>query len=117
MKPLLRTIGVLALVAFFALSCLILLDIYGAAKDPEEYRLAQNFPEADLSWKSTSVLKYQLQNVGLFIVFAFATFLSVQYLRNRLGPNMVRIYFIGVLVCVVLIAAGYFQWMQTGFDH
>lgn len=117
MRLVLRTISVLVLIAFPALVVVLILDTYGILRNPEEYRLVQQFVEADLTWDSPSILKYVAQNLGAISVLLGLAFLSVQYLRNRLRPVTTRIYGTVLFFVIVIIILGYIQWVETGFDH
>jgi hypothetical protein len=113
----LRVLSLLVLVGTAALVLILLLDSYGVLTAPEDYRIAQQFSEADLSWRTPSVLCYALRNVGLAVILGSIAFLSLQHFRGKLRPAWGRVYAVVALLLVSVIVAGYLYWWQTGFDH
>lgn len=117
MRSILKGSSLIVLIGSTVLLLILLLDTYGVLSDPEDYRIAQQFKEANLSWSTPSVLWYVTQNAGMAILLGSIAFMSFQYFRNHLKPSMVKIYWGVVVVFVVVVVAGYLHWMGTGYDH
>lgn len=117
MKLFLRVCSVIALLAFSLLVIIFLLDAIGVLSDPEEYRLAQGFTEPVLTSSSPSVLKYVGRSIGIALIAIVGVILNVRYIRGRLNPSMVKVYWGVVIASAALVIAGYLQWMSTGYDH
>lgn len=116
-KAMWRVLSLLVLLGSTAILFILALDTFGVLSTPEDYRIAQQFPEAELSWRTPSVMRYALQNLGLLMLFAALAFLSLQYSRGHLRPLWVKVYAVAVAVLFCVIAGGYLYWWQTGFDH
>ena len=112
-----RVLSLLVLVGLTALLLILLLDTYSVLSSPEDYRIAQQFSEKDLSWHTPSVLRYALRNVGLAVVLGSTAFLGLQHFRGKLKPVWIKVFAVVVLLLFSVIVAGYLFWWQTGFDH
>ncbi|HRF82603.1 MAG TPA: hypothetical protein PL070_21255, partial [Flavobacteriales bacterium] len=62
-----KILSLLVLAGLTILLLILLLDTYSVLSDPEDYRIAQNFHERDLSWRTPSVLRYVALNAIMMI--------------------------------------------------
>lgn len=102
------------------LSCyviILVIDILGVIKAPENYRIAQGFPEGELSYKSTSVQKYLFKELILLLSIIGVIVLTILKLKNKLNKLWKYIYYVIIVLFISIVLVGYYNWMKTGFDH
>lgn len=112
-----KALIVLVLTGSAGLLLILFLDTYSILSDPEDYRISQQFDEPDLSWNTPSVLRYVMLNAGMAVILSSIALLSLQFLRDRLKPAWVKVYWGVVIISVGVVVAGYIQWMSTGYGH
>lgn len=118
MKIIERILNYLFLVLVGFYSATLLIDTVCVIIDPESYRTAQGFTEADLSWNSKVILSYIMSNVLLLMIFVFSFYVGIKNIRHKGFFKFWRIHyyviFIGLFIAIV---GGYYYWFSLGFDH